>query len=394
MWKSASIVFVVVSCVSPAAADAATYYVAKTGNDSYSCSQAQSQSTPKLTIQAGISCMVSGDALQIKAGTYARPMTNPPGGASFSKPTTITHYGTDIVTVGGWAPMNTTAVQYIVLDGLIFDATGLGFNEVVYIDNGANHIRLVNCQVTGSAGTAGIALYGSGGYNEILNSRIHDNGLSSQYDHGIYIHSPGNLIQGNEIDHNAASGVSFYNGGVDMGPGNVVARNFIHDNNLGMFGWDVNGVAVVNNVFYNHATTGLSLNRASGAKVFNNTITTAGGYGVDISNSTSITLENNIVYNNAGNISDLGTGTTKDHNLCNSGCAINANPMFVSSTNLAVQSGSPAIDTGLTITSVTTDITGAARPAGAAYDIGAYEFKATTTTQAPIAPTNLRIVGQ
>ena len=31
-----------------------TYYVAKTGSDSNSCAQAQNQSTPKLTIAAGL----------------------------------------------------------------------------------------------------------------------------------------------------------------------------------------------------------------------------------------------------------------------------------------------------------------------------------------------------
>ena len=34
-----------------------TYYVAKTGSNSNSCTQAQNQSTPKLTISAGISCL-------------------------------------------------------------------------------------------------------------------------------------------------------------------------------------------------------------------------------------------------------------------------------------------------------------------------------------------------
>ena len=386
-----SLVFL--GALAPVAADAATYYVAKTGNDSYSCTQAQSQSTPRLTIQGGINCMASGDTLQIKAGTYARPSTNPPAGSSFSSPSTVQRYGSDVVVVKGWAAINSPSNQYIVLDGLVFDATGMGFNEVVYIDGGANHIRIVNSQVTGSGGTAGIALYGSGGYNQVLNSRIHHNGIDTAHDHGIYVHSPGNLIQGNELDNNAAAGIHFYNGGVDMGSGNVVTRNSLHDNSTGIVAWDTTGATISNNLLYNHASgQGISAKNASGLQVYNNSITGSGGYGIDLSNSSSVVIRNNIVYNNTVNINDLGSGTTKDHNLCNSGCNINGNPMFVSSTDLEVQSGSPAIDQGTTVASVTTDYAGAARPAGSAYDIGAYEFGASTTTQPPAPPSNLRVI--
>src|SRR5262249_35925023 len=40
-----------------------TYYVGKNGSDSNSCTQAQSQSMPKLTINGGLSCLTSGDTL-------------------------------------------------------------------------------------------------------------------------------------------------------------------------------------------------------------------------------------------------------------------------------------------------------------------------------------------
>ena len=188
----------------------------------------------------------------------------------------------------------------------------------------------------------------------------------------------GTSSQGNEIDNNAASGVSFYNGGIDMGSGNVISRNSIHHNNLGIFAWDANGITVVNNVIYGHQSTGVSVNRAAGAKIYNNTISGNIGYGVDISNSTAVVLQNDIIYNNNNgtNVNDVGSGTIKDHNVCNSGCAINANPMFVSSTSFALQPGSPAIDSGVSLGSaVTTDMAGKGRPSGSGYDIGAYEVR-------------------
>lgn len=56
-------------------------------------------------------------------------------------------------------------------------------------------------------------------------------------------------------------------------------------------------------------------------------------------------------------------------------------PMFVDPENgdFRLKEGSPAIDAGITIPSVTTDKDGIIRPQSAAYDIGAYEFVAQVT---------------
>ncbi|MBP7473657.1 MAG: FG-GAP repeat protein, partial [Pyrinomonadaceae bacterium] len=66
-------------------------------------------------------------------------------------------------------------------------------------------------------------------------------------------------------------------------------------------------------------------------------------------------------------------------------------PPFVSSTDLHLTGGAP-VDAGATISSVTVDIDGQTRPAGAAYDIGADEFIVVATptpTNTPTAtPTN------
>lgn len=51
-------------------AEAATYYVATTGNDAYVCTTAQTITTPKRTIKSGITCLKPGDTLYIRAGTY------------------------------------------------------------------------------------------------------------------------------------------------------------------------------------------------------------------------------------------------------------------------------------------------------------------------------------
>jgi hypothetical protein len=65
----------------------------------------------------------------------------------------------------------------------------------------------------------------------------------------------------------------------------------------------------------------------------------------------------------------LGSGNTEDHNLT-------TDPNFVdgAADDLRLQDGSAAIDGGMTIDSVPTDISGVPRPQGIAYAIGAYEY--------------------
>src|SRR4029077_33428 len=70
----------------PALAQAATYYVGKAGSDNYTCTQAQSQSSPKLTVTGGIACMSGGDTLIIGDGTYTeRIMQTIPAGTAAAR---------------------------------------------------------------------------------------------------------------------------------------------------------------------------------------------------------------------------------------------------------------------------------------------------------------------
>jgi hypothetical protein len=68
------------------------------------------------------------------------------------------------------------------------------------------------------------------------------------------------------------------------------------------------------------------------------------------------------------------------------------NPPAVTTGNFHLQSGSPAIDAGTTISTLATDLDGVSRPQGAAYDIGAYEFVTGTVTTRPNPPTSLKLV--
>ncbi len=112
---------------------------------------------------------------------------------------------------------------------------------------------------------------------------------------------------------------------------------------------------------------------------------------------------NNIVYALSGEAYVGGDHFTGSNNLFfGNGAAptgfgftssINLDPKFASigSRDFHLLSGSPAIDAGVAISGLTTDIEGTARPQGSGIDVGAYEFGSATIVR-PAAPTNLKAV--
>jgi hypothetical protein len=64
-------------------AHAATYYVSKSGSNSHTCAQAQTQHFAKRIIGAEISCLRAGDMLRVGAGTYGETIIDTlPSGTS------------------------------------------------------------------------------------------------------------------------------------------------------------------------------------------------------------------------------------------------------------------------------------------------------------------------
>jgi hypothetical protein len=96
------------------------------------------------------------------------------------------------------------------------------------------------------------------------------------------------------------------------------------------------------------------------------------------------TVANNIISNSAGvfssdnptpsGITASGNKVATDPKLVSVGNATMDNTAMV---DAHLQSTSPAIDKGLTLADVTSDYVGTARPQGAGYEIGAYEYIAT-----------------
>lgn len=366
-------------------ANATTYWVRPTGTMSGCTPSATAPATDagyKSTVAAGMGCMASGDTLYVRTGTYTESIPwNPPSGSSWSNPTTISSYNSEVVT---FEATNNNAtwgtVSYIVHNGIKYLGSGYA------IGNGAHHIRMTNCEVTNNnAAGQGLQIMEGSEFNEIISCNIHNNGTNTGGgDHGLYVKSGNNLFQGNTVSGNASCGFHFYNGG-----SYTVSNNRIFKNNVfGNTGPDCGGILISNgsgNKVYNNivrGNTGPGIQTYSGGdstQIYNNTIYGNGGAGLLINAGTnSNDLRNNISFQNSGgNISNQGAGTNVPPDNYTS------DPFFINAgaNNFHLTAGSTGvINRGVTLSAVVDDFDGLSRPQGIAYDIGAYEYALASST--------------
>jgi parallel beta-helix repeat protein len=325
----------------------------------------------------------AGDTLLIKQGTYAESINSNVlpivRGSSWSTPVTIAAYPGHTVVLkpgptGEVINLAQSSIQYLVIDRLVIDATNAKFG--VSITNGARYIRIQNSEVKNSR-LSGILLSDRAGYNQLINLKVYSNG-TNRYDHGIYIATSHNLVDGCEIYDNSAYGVHIYNSASgERADNNVIQRSIIRNNGVrdessaGIILSSGEGNGAYNNIVRSNPH-GISVNhRALNSKVYNNVIFGNGHNGIDVgSGSTGALLKNNIVYKNGADIYNVGYATGLANNLTR-------DPKFVdpAAGNFSLQATSPAIDAGITLIEVRDDFNGVPRPQGTAYDIGAYEFK-------------------
>jgi parallel beta-helix repeat protein len=391
-----SLATVAVSVIRPDAADAITYYVMFTGNDS----AGGGAGDPFRTLQRGVSQLKPGDVLLVGPGVYSESLFGTiPAGTSWIQPVTIRALdAADRPVIR--PPAGSSRVlhfqggqHYIIVDGFVLDGQNVS-SDVVKITSGgegaAHHIRVTNCEIkNGSRGSSlqqGVLITGGAEGNELIDNHVYDNG-SDDFMHGLYLATGNNLVQGNRIYRNAGWGVHVYaeHGGVH---GNVVRDNIVYDNaragnrGAGILLSSGSRNLAFNNVVWNN-NGGITVTDAADTRVLHNTIVNNRGSGLGVTASLRTIIRNNIVYRNPLNAG--GSETQADTNL------VGVDPMFVSETlfNFRLLSTSPAID-GAVGSEVTSDADGRARPYGSAPDVGAYEFRPDVVV--PSAPTNLRII--
>jgi hypothetical protein len=165
-----------------------------------------------------------------------------PTGSSWADAPVIAAYSGETVTLnapngfGGPSNMGQSEIKYVILDGFKFNGATSGGDAFGFWGN-VHHVRVKNCEAYGApAGEhMGINMQPSStsapSYNEIINCKVHDNGVAGEQAHGLYIAGDYNLIDRIESYNNADRGIQIYSA-YRTPTGNII-RNSIFRNNGG-----------------------------------------------------------------------------------------------------------------------------------------------------------------
>jgi hypothetical protein len=422
------LVLAVLAGSSLAVAAGDTYYVAPGGDDTGPGSNAD----PFRTIQKAAALVGPGDTVVVRAGEYAGFQI----GWDFSQDGTasapITFTGEPGATITSRNPKTTDGINlegsdHVVVEGFtVNNASGNITRNCIRAVNG-DHVVVRNNDVS-NCNNVGIAT-GHSDYIRIEDNTTRFNNSGSGDHHGIYVANAtvDPVIVGNVIEGNRGNGLHM-NGDLSLGgngliTGARVEHNVIFDNGQnGGSGINCDGVQrslIRNNLLYDNHSSGISLYKidaAEGARdnrVINNTIRMApdGRWALNIKNgSTGNTVSNNILLHDGtyrGSINILPNslpGFDSDDNLTTDRFSTDDGDSVISLAQWRAATGqdadsrisspselfvdeaaddyhlsatSPAVDAGVPLEAPGLDLEGNARPAGAAFDVGAYERGAT-----------------
>lgn len=365
--------------MSPTLSLAADYYVSTSGNDSSSGTQL----APFKTLSHAASVVSAGGVVHVAAGTYYGNVMSSKSGTSSARIRFVsdTKWGAKIVGSGTEAMWLNTG-SYVDIIG--FDVSGPGR---LGIQNGGSYTLISNnhvhnltisggCNGSGGAGIVNSNYSGSNG--DIISNVVHDIGTPGACNgvQGIYHSHYGGRIVNNLVYRVSAYGIHlwhaanqvtvmnntvFNNGSSSMGGGIVAGRG---DSGAGVM---VN-TSISNNIVMNNPRSGISQYCYSGDPCIGSGNVTA----------------NNLVYGNGGGNISLKVGSPTG--------TITADPQFVNyqasgSGDYHVKSTSPAINHGVPLPGVATDLDGKPRLAGSAVDIGAYELSLSVSPTPTPSPT-------
>jgi hypothetical protein len=331
---------------------AATYWVTPGGNAS-GCVSSEGDPGPgnsHSSINAGVSCLASGDTLVVKAGIYTESVFGIPSGQGSSwadaVPTTVQANPGDRVVIQPSAgdPYNPIFIEdgkrFINIDGFVLDASNVPWSafQIGYGGFQAEFIRIQNSELTnGSNGILALT-----NFSEFINNRIHGNGDEDFFEHGVYLVGNNNIVEQNEIYNNAASGIT---SGIECGTfsftnnNNIIRHNTVRNN--GRFGGSIPGMYLIgdcgqtsgtyqiygNNVF-DEPSGGIAVYGTSGTEIYQNHVSNTrtgrdfGGIYVDANNS-NITIANNTLLNNENDLNVDSSSSNIFGNICSdSSCLI------------------------------------------------------------------------
>lgn len=383
---------------------AATYYVATNGNNS----NPGTSSSPWRTVAYAASKMIAGDTTYVRGGTYKEGLVRFGRSGTRSAPIKL-------LNAPGQFPVidciDRSQNHMVLLQNSSGRRLPIGWITIegFEIRNCLNGIRFWNLHdsefrrnwIHHNAPAQGIL--GNGTRIVIDRNRINHNGPfttnpTSAQAHGLYMSGTAITITNSLIYDNLGYGIQMngslsYNSAEHPAPEFALSSNWVIANNTiaynvnrsGMVVWGANSrnARIENNIFYQNG-----VKRAS---------TDCQGIGF-LNAGTGNTIRNNLAFASAPGATRFISGGTQGTHYTESGNIVNTlTPQFVnapatlpSAPNFALNSGSPAINKGLTISTTKTSYTNISRPQQSFYDMGAFEFLNNSTSLA--APTSLQLV--
>lgn len=383
----------------------------------------------KSLTKASQASLLPGDGLLLKQGCVFTETLRITWQATEATPIIITSYGEGANPIIRTSLNNSAGISisgsYIIVENIFAEGiapsidSGCSNNPKGYIvgfqlEDGSHHITLRNVKATGNY--AGVYIKTNSSFNKILNSTFENNRMMNPLDtasdndagaFGILIHGKDNEIAYNTLSGQDACSYDYGRDGADI---EIYKgqRNNIHHNigsNSDAFtelGGDSSTKAADNTYAYNIFTSSLSksiflVTRGSGVKygpvyrtkLYNNSVYLTGGSSQGFvchagCSSEILTMRNNII--KAGQKDGYADGTFDENYNLYGGTSQQfilgpnskkADPRFTSTTNLHLQAGSPAIDSGSQdsiLAGYRNDLDNTPVPQGTAVDMGAYEY--------------------
>ena len=172
--RIAVILGMAIACLGlPQTVQAATYYVATTGNDANSTTQAKNSTTPWKTIGHAAGIAVAGDTVLVGPGAYNEQLRPANSGTSGNLITFKSQTSrTAVLNYSSQNNVDFTDKSYIRIEG--FEITG-GWNGIILTS--ADHIEIVDNYVhdySHDPGTTGAAIYGGGNHTLIESNEVTD----------------------------------------------------------------------------------------------------------------------------------------------------------------------------------------------------------------------------
>ena len=182
------------------------------------------------TIQAGVNAAISGDTINVLAGTYSTNPTHTQGVVHVDKSLTIQGSGPGTKTVDGgdpfaggfWTGFNVVADNVTIKGLSVIGTAGQGF----YLDSSSNAVIEDNVVSGWGTGIRLVGNFGSYGDNVVRNNSVYDNLLGITINVAGGLTAADNLFQGNTI-YNNTNGI-----GIEASYGGVMDSLTVSGNTL------------------------------------------------------------------------------------------------------------------------------------------------------------------